>query len=141
MWAGLNWTARLCLGTDMDEKPKVYARLNWGNWIADCPIHGEGIAEQVRPGEPFICSRCHPGIHAQMPVRFQGHVIQVPDVAGRAYAFQQAEWAGHLYEVVFPKNMPKIMERVRPRKLQHMNWRPGMTLKDLERENQEHGVK
>lgn len=124
-----------------DDKPKVYARLNWGNWIADCPIHGEGIAEGVEPGKDFICSRCHPGIHASMPVRYKGHLINVPDVATQALARQQAEWAGHVYEVVFPSEKEKIMRVVRKRKLQHINWRPGMTVADLQAENEKHGVK
>lgn len=126
----------------MNEPQKVQARLNWGNWIADCPIHGEGIAEQVKPGEPFICSRCHPGIHATMPIRYEGHLIQVPDITVQALAREKAAQAGHIYDVVFPseKERQKIMAAIRQRKVQHMNWRPGMTIADLERENREHGV-
>jgi len=122
---------------------KVYARLNWGNWIADCPVHGEGIAEGVKPGatQTMICSRCHQGIHASMPVRVQGHTIRIPDPAVRELARKEAEQAGQIYEVVFPENIREIMRIVRKRKIQHINWRPGMTIADLQRENKEHGVK
>lgn len=124
----------------MTDKLKVYARLNWGNWIADCPIHGEGVAEGVEPGKDFICSRCHPGIHASMRMRFKGQLVNVPDLAARGLALKEAERAGHVYEVVFPDDMKQILEAVRPRKVQHMNWRPRMTIADLEHENEEHGV-
>ena len=37
---------------------KVYARLNWGRWIADCPdCNG---AEMVYEGRAFICGSCFP---------------------------------------------------------------------------------
>ncbi len=125
-------------------KPVVYARLNWGNWIADCPVHGEGIAELVEPGKDFICSRCYPNLHAEIRMhdpRILGKMISVPDLALRALTRNQAERMGHVYRVVFPKDMKAIMEIVGRRPLEHQNWRPGVSLADLRRENKEHGVK
>lgn len=124
---------------DMD-KPVVYARLNWGRWIADCPIHGEGVAESVRPGEGFICSRCHPGIYATMPIQIKGTMTNVPDLAMRQSARRQAESSGQVYEVVFPADKSRIEEVTRLRQLENANWIPGMTMDDLLRENAEHGV-
>ena len=37
---------------------KVYARLNYGRWIADCNICNG--AEIVTPGKPFVCFSCQP---------------------------------------------------------------------------------
>lgn len=127
----------------MTNKSVVEARLNWGNWIADCPIHGEGVAELVKPGQDFICSRCYPGIHAQTRVPHpQNNAlrISVPDIAAREEAIKLAEAEGHVYQVVFPKEMEQIMAIVRLRPLRNMNWRPGQSLADLRRENEEYGV-
>jgi len=118
----------------------VHARLNWGKWIADCPVHGEGIAELVTPGQDFICSRCYPDIHAEIKVQNGRGQLRIPDFAMRATARQRAQDEGHLYKVVFPKNMEKILEVVRIRPLQNMNWIPGMTLDDLRRENKENNL-
>lgn len=126
----------------MDAKPTVEARLNWGQWIADCPVHGEGVAEKVEPGQDFICSRCYPGIHAQILLQHpQDPRLSIPvaDVGMRGRARQQAEQDGRAYAVIFPKQREQIEAIVRLRKLANMNWRPGVTLADLKRENKEHG--
>lgn len=124
----------------MKNKPTVQARYNWGNWIADCPIHGEGIAEMVTPGRDFICSRCHPGIYAEMKIPHPQQplrLISAPDLAMRKYERHQAENAGHVYKVVFPKQKERIEAVLRHQPLRHRNWRPGITIRDLERQNEE----
>lgn len=126
------------------KKPIVKARLNWGNWIADCPIHGEGVAEMVEPGKDFICSRCYPGVHAQKRIAHPQDLAQrisVPDLETREAEIKRAEADGHIYQVIFPPDVQKIMAIVRMRPLGNMNWRPGMTLDDLRNENKENGVK
>jgi hypothetical protein len=131
----------------MTDKPVVHARLNWGKWIADCPVCNDAVndgeirvAEAVDPGQDFICSREYPGINAMMWIAYQGHQIQVPDKAARQAARQRAELDGRVYMVIFPPNKTGIEQRVRSRKLAHMNWRPGMTLQDLDHENQKYKV-
>lgn len=126
----------------MPDKPTVHARLNWGRWIADCPVCNDQVndgkvrvAEAVEPGVDFVCSREYSGIHATMPVQYRGQTFQVPDLAARAAARQRAELDGRAYSVVFPADKAKIEARVRTRKLQHANWRPGMTVADLSAED------
>lgn len=119
---------------------QIYARLNWGRWIADCPVHGEGVAEAVRPGEPMICSRCYPAIYATMPVQIKGIQKDIPDLAMRTHARKQAADADQVYEVLFPEEKDEIEAVTRVRPMQNVNWVPGMTVEDLRRENAEYGV-
>jgi hypothetical protein len=110
-------------------------------WIADCPVHGEGVAEAVQPGVPFICSRCFPDIYATIPVQAPGGAVaQIPDVAMRRAARRRATEADQVYEVVFPTDKDEIEAQARVRPLENANWMPGMTVDDMRRENIEHGV-
>jgi len=121
---------------------KIFAKYNWfSKWIAECPVHGNFVCESVIPGEPFICSRCYPGIHQTMQVIGEkNRVITIPDEACRSASYEKAVREEGLYEVVFPKDMEKIMMELRKRKPKNMNWYPGETLEDIIKENKEHGI-
>jgi hypothetical protein len=117
--------------------------MNWGKWIADCPNCNETVndgairvAEAVKAGRDFICSREYPGIHATMTILYKGQRVQVPDDAARQAARQRAELDGQAFTVVFPAFKIRVEQQVRSRKLEHMNWRPGMTLADLDQEDE-----
>ena len=129
--------------------PKVYARHNWASgWIADCPecnahlpeFDGTDtrVAEGVKPGEPFICSKCNPGLHAMMPVKFNNNVINVADFNLRQRAIEMAAEKGQVFEVVFPEEKEAIMSELRKRPPQNMNWHPGETVANLKRQNKKH---
>jgi hypothetical protein len=42
--------------------------------------------------------------------------------------------------IIFPDNWHEIVEALRQRPVENMNWQPGETLADLKRENIEHAV-
>lgn len=127
---------------------KIYARFNWSpGWIADCPNCNKEpydgtqrgrVAEIAKPGQPFVCSREYPDIHATMPMLYEGKTIFVPDEAKRKKAFERAQADGRVYEVVFPDDAKKIMRALQRRPRRAMNWWPGVTLEELKAENKEH---
>lgn len=129
---------------------KVHARYNWASgWVAECPHCNQGeydgrqsrrVAEQVEPGRPMVCGKCYPGIRAQKLIEYQRHMVIVDDTERQNKAFQQALAAGRAYEVVFPKEKGEIMALLHLRPRRAMNWWPGITLRELRRENKEHGV-
>jgi hypothetical protein len=125
----------------MNDK-KVIAFYNWNSkWTGECPVCGHGAYESVAPGKPFICSRCYPGINATMLTMGENsRVISVPDMAARDMAYEKAVRENGLFDVVFPKNMEKIMAELRKRPMKNMNWYPGETLEDIIKENKEHGI-
>lgn len=45
------------LDVDPDALPAT-ARVNHGEWIADCPTVGCGSAMNLNPGLPFLCGSC-----------------------------------------------------------------------------------
>lgn len=93
--------------------PVVQARINHGNWIADCPDPDCAGAELVDPDDlRFWCCSCS-------MANLDGQWLPVQMTAQRAQL--EAEL------------------RKRPRR-QIQNWAPGESLADLRRENAENGV-
>jgi len=121
---------------------KVYARVNHGRWIADCPDCSNG-AMLVNPEklEPFICGNCFPGMVAKTIKKVgEDKYVPVPDDKTIFRTAETVMGAGYAYEVVIPDNWSEIFETLRPRLLENMNWQPGETLDDLIEENIEHKV-
>lgn len=142
-----SWRFKVTMIAKMMQQVKAY--YNWlSGWIWDCPKCNDkpydgtkpNISEKAGKGKPGICSRCYPGIHAMMQANYEGRLVQVPDLSARARAYAEAEKRGEIYEVVFPRNEEKIMALLRKRPRKNMNWWPGISLKELQRENIEHGV-
>jgi hypothetical protein len=123
-------------------KKKAKARFNHGRWIADCPdCLG---AENVSPGEKFICGNEFPNKHAHLYKKVKtkkgDRYIRGPDIAKRKRAAADAAAQGKRYSVVWPKDAEEIVQVLRMRPTENMNWEPGETLADLRRENEEHGI-
>ncbi len=88
------------------------AYMNWGRWVVDCECKS---AERVDsfPAE-VICQACGKTIQVEYPPNRQG------------------------IEAVLAHRPPT---RAGSRLVHnHRSWRPGETVADLQRENQEHGV-
>lgn len=118
---------------------KVYAYVNEGRTIADCPnCNG---AEFVKKGEPFICSHCHPEVRGSKSVQVQGYTVAVNDPTSALEARQRIIAGGGGMDVIFPADFEEILNvlHLRP-SMQNMNWRPGETLQDLTLENVAHGA-
>jgi hypothetical protein len=125
---------------------KVYAEFNHARWIARCPTcEAQGItaAMTVVPGEVFICPEENPDILAttfapnpNMPRTFNS----VPDTVAREKARQAAIQMDAAYEVIFPVEKAQIERMLRMRPRGARNWFPGVTLTELQIENQVQGV-
>ena len=128
---------------DLASQGSVQAILNSGRWIVMCPDDPNGMhAAVVDPANPiFICPGCYPDLRA---TAFQqgddGLFRPVPDQPKRDAAQAQAAADGHSYMVVFPDNMADIMDAVRQRPVEAMNWLPSESLDFLQQENAEHNI-
>jgi hypothetical protein len=129
---------------------QVMAYYNWASgWIWDCPKCNDSpydgtvpkVSELAVEGMPGVCSRCHPGILATLPVVVDGNPTTIPDLAARAGTRRKAASLGEAYEVVFPVDREQIMEVLmrRPEASQRAWW-PAFTVDDLRRENAERGI-
>lgn len=123
-------------------KKKAKARFNHGRWIADCPdCLG---AENVSPGDKFICGNEFPNKHAYLYKRIKTNkgdrYRRVADIAKRKRAEADAVALGKRYAITWPKEKDEIEQVLRMRPVENMNWEPGETLADLRQENEEHGI-
>lgn len=126
---------------------KVKARYEWGRWIADCP-DCPNSAEDVKPGDEFLCGTEFPHKHATLFQKIQvqhgkklaDRYAKVPDAIAREQAWARGIVLGRVYKVVFPRNKKDIERVLRMRPVKNQNWSPGETLADLQRENKEHGI-
>ena len=101
------------LGEDA-AKPATFAYVNHGRWLVDCPFCGS-TQIAAKSDRRFLCAGADGCANAQV---------------GGAYI-----------PVVWPKDADRIeaelLQRPTPN---NRNWMPGETVKDLRRENAEHGV-
>jgi hypothetical protein len=133
---------------DSDMK-NVMARLNHGRWIVDCPDFPgptSGHAHEVDTGvATFACSKCYPGLRANA-VRLvekgpsAGLHRVVPDPELRQEAFTKATGDDKVYKIIWPDDPKDILDILRYRRIENMNWEPGETLDFLKAENKQHGV-
>jgi hypothetical protein len=108
---------------------KLDARINHGRWIVDCPdCKGAEVPERMLKKDIFICDECFPGAT-------QGAPEDRGAASAKAYKLDMA------YKIKYPPNKSKIEDVLRKRPKPNMNWLPGETVEDLERENEAHGVK
>jgi hypothetical protein len=105
---------RLTVMPDWSPRGQVFARINAGRWIVDCPVPGCNEATMAMRGMRFVCPNC-------LNATNEGHAYDVvfPD-----------ESAGHEIESV-------LASRPVPRT---RNWRPGETIDFLRGENAAHGT-
>ena len=89
------------------------AHISWGRWCADCFTSGCHFAQYVTPADPRMwCPMC-----------------------------ENAAAGGKWVKVHFPPDRERIEELLNRRPLpDNRIWYPFETIKDLERENEEHGV-
>lgn len=92
------------------------ARVDHGRWIADCPF-GCGGAEMVSidGSVGFFCCECRNASTGHVPIR-----VDIPDEA------TCAQIDAYLSARPLPANR---------------FWSPGETIRDLRRENREHGIR
>lgn len=95
----------------------VVARVDHGRWIADCPNAGCTGAEYVSVSgrQGFFCTECRNAAAGHLSI-----AVVLPEQAMR----EQID--AYLSARPVPANR---------------NWRPGETVKDLQRENRERGVR
>jgi hypothetical protein len=123
----------------------VYARLNFGRWIADCPddvskTHAMPM-DPLNPSAPFVCAACYPDVRAKAFQKGADELFRpVDDPVKQQAAKDKAVADGHSYRVVFPDNLADIMAVLRYRPVEHMHWEPGESLEFLKLENAQHGV-
>jgi hypothetical protein len=122
----------------------VNAVLNHGRWIAYCPDDPMHMhAGQVNPDDPkdFVCKACFPDMMAKAFQKGADDLFRpVEDTMKVQAARDNAAAQGRSYTVIFPDNLRAIMDAVRYRPTENMNWMPGETLEFLQKENDEHGV-
>lgn len=122
--------------------PMIYAEFNHGRWVAVCPGHleqGIQVAEQVKPGDVFICPADYPDLYAHTLIpnpRVKGAFNSVPDRPLREETRLQAISQGAAHEIVFPDDWQEIENILRGRPVYARNWKPGTTLVELRLENE-----
>lgn len=127
---------------------KIDVIYNSGRWIAICPrcLQADGVvaASEVRDGDVFVCPRENDGLAAMMlmphPTK-AGAFRSLPDLDARQSARDKAINAGNGYELVFPVEKAEIERILRYRPIAARNWRPGVSLTELQDENKRRGVK
>ena len=116
---------------------KVKAFLNHGRWLVECPEDRKHYNEVSSGQVDFICLGCYPDLRSVLyRQRTDGLLEPVPDEAKREITKREAKH----HEIIFPRDIPAIMELLRQRNVSEMNWLPGETLADLKAENTAHGV-
>lgn len=120
----------------------IYAKYNHGRWVAICPDHqalGVIIAEEVHPGDAFVCSHDYPDLRAITLIpnpRVKGAFNIIPDAPLREETRARAIADGAAHEVIFPDDWKEIEDVLRLRPVYARNWQPGVTLEELRRENE-----
>lgn len=127
---------------------EVYAYLNHGRWIVDCPKCGKlgstlaepnpNIAHYSAINGKFICPNCYPGM---VVIKSRGVISVRFNEDARAAAKKHAEGRQEIYDVVFPKERKEIEGIVSLRRLDQQNWQPGETVEFLKEENELIGAK
>lgn len=125
----------------------IEARYNHGRWIADCPFCANA-AEEVSPGDLFLCGNEFPGKHAvtwrDIEVSKNGkkvkQQVRVADRVIRQRAWDLGKEAGKIYKIKFHEEKKEVERITRMRPPENQNWVPGETLDDLRLENIEHGI-
>lgn len=99
--------------TGLSKRVKAEAHISQGRWCADCPTPGCHAASYVSPADKRMwCIKCE-------------------NIAA----------AGEWVPVKFPRNRERIEELLLRRALpENRNWYPYESVKDLEAENERHGV-
>lgn len=122
---------------------KTHAYMNFGRWIADCPVCGTPNLLDERGATQMICGKCFPQIKAMAykpkasnPQLF----VTVPDEEERENARLRAKKSKQIHQVVYKQKPLEVEKRLHKRPLAFREWLPVESLKDLERENAEHGV-
>lgn len=91
---------------------KLHAEINHGRWVVCCPEPGCGGAVVASPDDRrFYCPYCLNDAHGNRFIR-----------------------------VIFPEKVLEIELLLSPRAESNRNWKPGETLNDLRRENEENGL-
>jgi hypothetical protein len=134
---------------DLLKVTRGLAYVNHGQWLADCPTCGSPIRVDPLKPDQAICGACHPQLFAtkqvEVPVTVEDLKIEptatrsfrsIPDGEVRRKAYDVAE----KHKIVFPENWQEIIDTLRSRRTQYMNWLPGETVDVLIAENIEHGV-
>jgi hypothetical protein len=78
------------------KQGKVYARLDWGRWIADCPFC-KGAEYVSRVGRLFFCLSCG-----------------------------MKDNGGHPMHAVFPRDLQEIEASAASKSVEFQNWRRGV---------------
>lgn len=116
----------------------IQVYINHGRYLATCPKCGNHHlveASQVT----LVCPACWPGLKAQkIEIDQFGASVLVPHVQMVFFTRDQAQAAGEEYDLIMPD--PQIMEILRPRPIENMNWTPGESLDFLREENASHGL-
>lgn len=97
--------------------PVAVARVDHGRWIADCPTEGCGGAEfvSISSSHGFFCCECRNAATGHVPIP-----VVLPDAKTRT----------QIDTYLSARPVPGTR-----------NWSPRETVKDLQRENREHGVR
>lgn len=121
--------------------PAIYAEYNHGRWVAVCPDHlaqGLQIAEQLKPGDKYVCPVDYPDLYATTLIpnpRMKGAFNSVPDTHLREETRAKAIADGAAQEVIFPEDWREIEAALRTRPVHARNWKPGTTLEEIQAEN------
>ena len=116
----------------------LIAYINHGRYMVDCPKCGNAHVVE-RSADTLVCPACWTGLRAQKFITDSyGALISVPHVELIFETRQQAQAAGDEYLIEYPP--AEIMDVLRVRPIQNMNWVPGETIEDLHAENVAHGL-
>lgn len=96
--------------------PVAVARVDHGRWIADCPTDGCTGAEFVSlNGQPFFCTECRNAETGNVPIP-----VVLPDEKTR----------GQIDAYLSARPVPA-----------NRNWSPDETVKQLQQENRDNGIR
>ena len=109
---------------------KVYAELNFGRWIVRCPDFPVSHATEVNPNSDttYTCGACY--------LDRDGSAKRYPDASAQARAAKDNK----VYTIVYPGNLPALVDALRYRSTQNMNWIPGESLGYLQADNIAHSA-
>lgn len=125
----------------MKSAPKTHAWINHGRWIANCPSCGQPAQVEPSADAHLFCRLCYPETYAVhfVPNAYGGFDPVPNDALRREYRAKML--ADNIApQVIYPDNRREIMEILRPRPLENMNWELHETADDLRAENIEHGI-
>lgn len=112
--------------------------INHGRMMATCPrCHNTHIIDRVQT--TLICPACWNGLKAEKLVQdLYGAWVLAPHTQLIDDTVLQAREAGEEYELGLPD--PQIMNILRARPVENINWLPGETIEQLIQENIDHGL-